>query len=94
MYSLLIFALGRRLPENDPETLGDPTLTARIGPLTVPDAQELGIPRTTQWYQQKRLKSGAPMRVYRKVGARLAAPVAETVGTEAANPTVLRANRL
>lgn len=61
------------LPSIHPETLGDATLAGKVGSLTVPVARKLGIPKTTLWYQQRRLKQGAPLRVYRKVARRLAA---------------------
>lgn len=59
------------LPAIHPETLRDSDLAARIGGLTVARARELGIGKTTLWYQQKRLKEGAPVRVYRDVARRL-----------------------
>ena len=55
------------LPTIQPETLGDGDLTARISGLSVSEARKLGIPKTTLWYQQKRLTQGAPVRVYRRV---------------------------
>lgn len=59
-------------PEIHPQTLGSADLAAKIGSLTVPEARKLGISKTTLWYQQRRLKGGAPLRVYRKVSNRLA----------------------
>ena len=59
------------LPEIHPETLGSADLSAKIGVLTVPEARKRRIPKTTLWYQQKRLKEGAPVRVYRKVARKL-----------------------
>lgn len=59
------------LPSIQPETLGDGDLAAKIAGLSVPQARKLGIPKTTLWYQQKRLREGAPVRVYRKVAKRL-----------------------
>jgi CRISPR-associated protein Cas1 len=66
------FVFNLAFPKVQPETLGDGELTAKIAGLSVPEARKLGIPKTTLWYQQKRLKSGAPVRVYRKVARRLA----------------------
>jgi CRISP-associated protein Cas1 len=65
------FAFDLPLPTIQPETLGDGDLTAKIAGLSVPEARKLGIPKTTLWYQQKRLREGAPVRVYRKVARRL-----------------------
>jgi len=61
------FAFDLPLPTVQPETLGNGDLTAKIAGLSVPEARKLGIPKTTLWYQQKRLRSGAPVSVYRKV---------------------------
>jgi CRISP-associated protein Cas1 len=65
------FGFDLPLPEIHPETLEGAELTAKIAELTVPEARKLGIPKTTLWYQQKRLREGAPVRVYRKVARRL-----------------------
>lgn len=65
------FAFDLPLPSIQPETLGDGGLTTKIAGLSVPEARQLGIPKTTLWYQQKRLREGAPVRVYRKVADRL-----------------------
>jgi hypothetical protein len=65
------FSFDLPMPEIHPETLEGAALTARIADLTVPEARKLGIPKTTLWYQQKRLREGAPVRVYRKVERRL-----------------------
>jgi CRISP-associated protein Cas1 len=59
------------LPEIHPETLRPSDLATKIADLTVADARKLGIPKTTLWYQQKRLREGAPVRVYGKVAHRL-----------------------
>ncbi|HZY71421.1 MAG TPA: hypothetical protein VFF67_10660 [Thermoplasmata archaeon] len=59
------------LPEIQPETLGNSVQAAKIAALTVPEARKLGIPKTTLWYHQKRLRQGAPVRVYQKVARRL-----------------------
>lgn len=67
------FSFNPLLPTIHPETLGSGGLTARIAGLSVPEARKLGIPKTTLWYQQKRLREGAPVRVYRKVAKRLVA---------------------
>jgi CRISPR-associated protein Cas1 len=67
------FAFDLPLPTIQPATLADGDLTARIAGLSVPEARELGIPKTTLWYQQRRLREGAPVRVYRKVQKRLSA---------------------
>jgi CRISPR-associated protein Cas1 len=68
------FTFNLPLPSVHPETLGDATLASKIAGLTVPEARKLGIPKTTLWYQQRRLKQGAPVRVYRKVAKRLNRP--------------------
>lgn len=65
------FAFDLPLPAIQPQTLGNGDLTAKIAGLSVPEARKLGIPKTTLWYQQKRLREGAPLRVYRKVSRRL-----------------------
>lgn len=54
------------LPTIQPGTLGDGNLAAKIARLSVPEARKLGISKTTLWYQQKRLKEGAPVRVCQK----------------------------
>jgi CRISP-associated protein Cas1 len=64
------FTFDLPLPSIQPDTLGDGDLTAKIAGLSVPEARKLGIPKTTLWYQQKRLREGAPVRVYRKVAKR------------------------
>jgi CRISPR-associated protein Cas1 len=68
------FSFDLLLPEIHPETLEGAGVTAKIADLTVGEARKLGIPKTTLWYQQKRLREGAPVRVYRKVERRLRAP--------------------
>jgi CRISP-associated protein Cas1 len=65
------FEFNLPLPAVHPDTLGNTNLTSKIATLTVPEARKIGIPKTTLWYQQKRLKQGAPLRVYRKVARRL-----------------------
>ncbi len=65
------FSFGLPLPEVHPPTLGAADLAKKIGGLSVPEARKLGIPKTTLWYQQRRLRQGAPLRVYRKVAKRL-----------------------
>jgi CRISPR-associated protein Cas1 len=65
------FAFDLPLPEIHPVTLGDADLTAKIGSLSVTQARKLGIPKTTLWYQQRRLKEGAPVRVYGRTKDRL-----------------------
>ncbi|HZY70215.1 MAG TPA: CRISPR-associated endonuclease Cas1 [Thermoplasmata archaeon] len=62
------------LPKIQPETLGNAGLAEKLAALSVPEARKLGISKTTLWYQQKRLREGAPVRVYRKVGRRLDLP--------------------
>ena len=52
------FSLKLPLPEIHPETLEGADLTAKIADLTVAQARKLGIPKTTLWYQQKRLREG------------------------------------
>jgi hypothetical protein len=64
------------LPNLQPEILGDGDLTARIVGLSGPEARKLRIPKTTLWYQQKRLGAGVPVRIYRKVATRYATRVA------------------
>jgi CRISP-associated protein Cas1 len=59
------------LPSVHPETLSNGYLTAKIAGLSVPEARKLGIPKTTLWYQQRRIRNGGPVRVYRKVKRRL-----------------------
>ena len=68
------FAFDLPLPEIHPETLRKADLTSKIAALTVPEARMLGIPKTTLWYQQKRLKEGAPVRVYRNSVRRIIHP--------------------
>lgn len=58
------------LPEIHPPTLGAADVASKVAALSVPEARKLGIPKTTLWYQQKRLREGAPLRVYRKVARR------------------------
>lgn len=62
------------LPEVHPETLRGAGLAASIVGMSVSEARRLGIGKTTLWYQQKRLREGAPVRVYRKVAARFNTP--------------------
>lgn len=66
------FAFDLPVPEIHPETLSNADAAAKLAALTVPEARKLGIPKTTLWYQQRRLREGAPVRVYRKVARRLA----------------------
>jgi CRISPR-associated protein Cas1 len=68
---LRLFAFDLPFPTIQPETLGDGDLTAEIAGLSVPEARKLGIPKTTLWYQRKRLREGAPVRVYRKSARKL-----------------------
>jgi CRISPR-associated protein Cas1 len=65
------FSFDLPLPDIHPATLEAADLTAKIAGLSVAQGRELGIPKTTLWYQQKRLREGAPVRVYRKVARRL-----------------------
>jgi CRISP-associated protein Cas1 len=65
------FAFDLALPAIHPQTLEGADLTAMIAGLTVGEARKLGVPKTTLWYQQKRLRERAPMRVYQKVKRRL-----------------------
>ncbi len=65
------FEFNLPLPTVQPETLGGGDLTAKIAGLTVPEARKLGIPKTTLWYQQRRLRNGVPIRVYRKVARKM-----------------------
>jgi hypothetical protein len=60
------------LPMVRPESLDDGDLRAKITRHTVCKARKHWIPKTTLWYQQKRLKSRAPVRVYRSGTKRLA----------------------
>jgi hypothetical protein len=65
--------LGFDLPSTtvQPETLGDADLSAKLTGLSVSGARNLGNPKTTLWYQQKRLRNGVPIRVYPKVSRKL-----------------------
>lgn len=65
------FSFNLSSPEIHPPTLGEGALASKVASLTVPEARKLGIPKTTLWYQQKRLREGAPLRVYRKVARRM-----------------------
>ncbi|MCI4326083.1 MAG: hypothetical protein L3K16_00355 [Thermoplasmata archaeon] len=68
------FSFELPLPEIHPETLEGADLTAKIADLTVAQARKLGIPKTTLWYQQKRLREGAPVRLYRRRASRVEPP--------------------
>ncbi len=83
-----VFAFDLPLPEVHPPTLGASDLAEKIGGLSVPEARKLGIPKTTLWYQQRRLRQGAPLRVYRKVARRIEG--AAISHTDATAPTVSR----
>jgi CRISPR-associated protein Cas1 len=65
------FEFNLPLPSVLPETLGNADLTSKVARLTVPAARKIGIPKTTLWYQQRRIRNGAPLRVYRKVARRM-----------------------
>ncbi|HEV2317308.1 MAG TPA: CRISPR-associated endonuclease Cas1 [Thermoplasmata archaeon] len=65
------YSFGLPFSEIHPPTLENGALATRIANLTVPAARKLGIPKTTLWYQQKRMTEGAPLRIYRKVARRL-----------------------
>jgi hypothetical protein len=69
-----LFAFDLPLPTIQPETLGDGDLTAKIAGVSVSEARKLGIPKTTLWYQLRRLRASAPLKVYRKVARRLEQP--------------------
>lgn len=59
------------LPEVHLPTLGRSHLAERIGSLSVSEERNLGIPKTTLWYQQRRPLQGAPLRVCSMSNARL-----------------------
>jgi hypothetical protein len=46
-------------------------LLARIARLTDPGVRKLAVPKTTLYYEQKRLKEETPLRVYWKMARRL-----------------------
>ena len=89
------FAFDLPLPEIHPVTLGNADLTSKIASLSVPEARKIGIPKTTLWYQQKRLKQGAPLRVYRKVARRYQMPCpGHCAGREARKAIRSRASQM
>jgi CRISPR-associated protein Cas1 len=54
------------LPRDDSEAV-----KSRILSMSVADAREHGIPKTTLWYMQQRARNGKPIELYNKVKRKL-----------------------